>query len=534
MQLAKDSLLQGGKYKIERTLGQGGFGITYLGEHVALNRKVAIKEFFMKEYCERDKETSHVSLGTSGSRELVERFRYKFMKEAQTIAALDHPHIIRIYDVFEENGTAYYVMEYHGNGSLADYVKMCKCLDEKEALQYIHQIADALDYIHKRRMNHLDVKPGNVLLSDRGEVVLIDFGMSKRYDEEGKETSTTPVGISHGYAPLEQYKKTLNQFSPATDIYSLGATLYKLLTGNTPPDAAEMYRKDVLEFSGNITDKTKAAIIKAMQPYREDRPQTIDELLDIWVKDAKSELEDENTELHLKNNPGTLLTIKNKKHDFHWKQWVGWFLCIGLLLGIIFFFTRRDIVSRQDIKEPEMITRPLIKDTVPIVKQDSSISVSHDIVNVNHVTDAIIEPKLTIRTLRNSTDLSAMTTRFKDGDDFYLYLSSTADMYVAVFMEDKGKLFQILPYNIGDGAYKLSQGKGTFFFNSSPNELIMTCENRRAVNKMHVVSSEQQFQMENVKMSSEDELPYLEMADYELMKEKYGLRVETVEIVTSK
>ena len=204
MQLAKDSLLQGGKYKIERTLGQGGFGITYLGEHVALNRKVAIKEFFMKEYCERDKETSHVSLGTSGSRELVERFRYKFMKEAQTIAALDHPHIIRIYDVFEENGTAYYVMEYHGNGSLSDYVKMCKCLDEKEALQYIHQIADALDYIHKRRMNHLDVKPGNVLLSDRGEVVLIDFGMSKRYDEEGKETSTTPVGISHGYAPLEQ------------------------------------------------------------------------------------------------------------------------------------------------------------------------------------------------------------------------------------------------------------------------------------------------------------------------------------------
>ncbi|MBQ7683609.1 MAG: protein kinase, partial [Bacteroidaceae bacterium] len=112
MTLQSGSLLQEGKYRIVRVLGQGGFGITYLAEQVALGRQVAIKEFFMKEMCGRDAETSHVTLGTGAGRETVQRFREKFLKEARNIASLDHPGIVRIYDVFEENGTAYYVMEY--------------------------------------------------------------------------------------------------------------------------------------------------------------------------------------------------------------------------------------------------------------------------------------------------------------------------------------------------------------------------------------------------------------------------------------
>ena len=112
MQLTQNSLLQNGKYRIEKVLGQGGFGITYLGEQVALGRKVAIKEFFMKEYCNRNTATSHVSVGSQGSKDTVDRFRLKFIKEAKLIAALNHPNIIRIHDIFEENGTAYYIMEY--------------------------------------------------------------------------------------------------------------------------------------------------------------------------------------------------------------------------------------------------------------------------------------------------------------------------------------------------------------------------------------------------------------------------------------
>ena len=208
MNLKQGTILQGGKYRIERELGHGGFGITYLATQVGLNRKVAIKEFFMNEYCNRDAETSHVSVPSEGSKELVAKFRKKFIKEAQNIAGLKHPHIISIHDVFEENGTAYYVMEYLDHGSLADVVKRQGRLSEADALRYIRQIADALLYIHERNMNHLDVKPGNILIVETDHAVLIDFGLSKRYDDEGNQTSTTPVGISHGYAPLEQYKKS--------------------------------------------------------------------------------------------------------------------------------------------------------------------------------------------------------------------------------------------------------------------------------------------------------------------------------------
>ena len=152
--------MQGGKYRILSVLGQGGFGITYEAEQVALGRKVAVKEFFMEEYCNRDSTTSQVSVGSEGSRETVERFRAKFIKEARMIAGLDHQNIIRIYDVFEENGTAYYVMEYLSGGSLLDLQKSKERLSENEALGYIHQAASALDYIHSLKINHLDIKPG--------------------------------------------------------------------------------------------------------------------------------------------------------------------------------------------------------------------------------------------------------------------------------------------------------------------------------------------------------------------------------------
>ena len=122
MHLRIGSSLQGGKYKIEKVLGQGGFGITYLATQELLNRKVCIKEFFFKEYCERDTATSHVSLGTQSNHEIVERFMNKFLKEARTISQLEHPNIIRIHDTFKENNTAYYVMEYIEGESLSDRV----------------------------------------------------------------------------------------------------------------------------------------------------------------------------------------------------------------------------------------------------------------------------------------------------------------------------------------------------------------------------------------------------------------------------
>jgi len=274
--------LQGGKYKITGVLGQGGFGITYEGLQTALNRKVAIKEFFMKDFCERDADTSQVSIvGTAGNRSLVERFRVKFIREAQMIAGLeDVPHVIRVYDIFEENGTAYYVMQFVEGGSLENKVKAGGPLSEAQAFDYITQMGEALSRLHARNIMHLDVKPGNVLLRD-GEVFLIDFGISKHYDEAGSATTTSPVGRSKGYAPIEQYRQGgVSSFTPATDIYSLGATAYFLVTGTPPPEAMELIT-DTLPRPAGVSDVLWNVISQAMRPNRNDRPCTVTEFLQL-------------------------------------------------------------------------------------------------------------------------------------------------------------------------------------------------------------------------------------------------------------
>lgn len=289
MTLKEGALLQGGKYKIVRVLGQGGFGITYLGEQTSLGRKVAIKEFFMKELCNRDEATSHVSVGSEGSREMVTKFREKFVKEARNIASLEHPHIVSVIDVFKENGTAYYVMKYCDGGSLAQLIKekYPSGMLETMALKYIREVASALDYIHKRSINHLDVKPANIMLNESDSAVLIDFGLSKQYDAEtGQQTSSTPVGISEGYAPMEQYKKGgVGQFSPSTDIYSLGATLYKLITGQTPLSALDLGEEPLPVF--NASSHVKNAICSAMEHRRADRPQSVAAFLSLLDGDSE-------------------------------------------------------------------------------------------------------------------------------------------------------------------------------------------------------------------------------------------------------
>lgn len=261
-------------------LGQGGFGITYLGIQTGLGRQVAIKEFFMKEHCNRDASTSRVSVGSSGARQMVDAYRQKFLKEARTLAEMDNRHIVRIHDVFEENDTAYYVMEYVDGGSLNDLVKRRGSLPEAEALGYIRQLADALSYIHGRRIMHLDVKPGNIMLRPDGELVLIDFGIAKHYDSGNRETSGTPVGHSPGYAPMEQYQEGgVREFSPATDIYSMGATLYFLLTTTAPPSAQEVYENGLPPLPRFVSSAVCRAIEQAMQPSRKKRLQSVAEFL---------------------------------------------------------------------------------------------------------------------------------------------------------------------------------------------------------------------------------------------------------------
>lgn len=362
MHLKEGSFLQGGRYRIERMLGQGGFGITYLGMQTGLNRKVAIKEFFMKEYCNREKETSHVSVPSIGSKNLVERFRQKFVKEAQIISEFSCPNIIRIYDVFEENGTAYYVMEYHGHGSLSDLVKHRGRLEEAEAVSYIRQVAEALRYIHERNINHLDMKPSNVLLDNNGRAVLIDFGMSKRYDVDGEQTSTTPVGISHGYAPLEQYKKGgVGTFSPATDIYSLGATFYKLVTGITPPDASEGDEDGLYSFPCLVSDGYKQAIRKAMNMKRKDRPQSVDAFLSL----LDTPVGEDGEETFYRDITPVSQPSPNPR-----KWLVPLILCLMTALCIFGFRECRDSISGGEDNDSLFTDTLVQEDTIPVIPSD--------------------------------------------------------------------------------------------------------------------------------------------------------------------
>lgn len=306
-QLSKGAILQGGKYRIESVLGQGGFGITYLATQELLDRKVAVKEFFMRDFCSREGDTSSVTLGTASNRETMERYLNKFLKEARTIAALTHPNIIQIHDMFKENNTAYYVMEYIEGESLSQLIKCRGALSESEAVKYIRSVAEALKYVHERKINHLDVKPGNIMLRHAdNRVFLLDFGLSKQYDAEGNQTSSTPVGISHGYAPIEQYKPGgVKEFSPQTDIYALGATLYYLVTGIVPPSATELFDTE-LAYPETLSASICNAIGTAMKPRKVERPKDVDAFLVLLASEqlvSNVNLKKENTEdeNHLSN-----------------------------------------------------------------------------------------------------------------------------------------------------------------------------------------------------------------------------------------
>lgn len=279
--LAPGTMLRGGSYRIIRFISSGGFGCTYEAEHVMFKERVAIKELFVKDFCQRDYDGS-ISLITEERRTKVQRIREKFIEEARALRQMSHPGIVRVTDVFEENNTAYYAMDYIDGPSLNDIVKANGPLPEHLALCYIRQIAETLRYVHENHRLHLDIKPGNILIDHNGNAILIDFGSSKLYDETSGENNSTLMGLTPGYAPPEQMAHNISHFLPATDIYSLGATLYKILTGKNPVDSTlRASGEELSPISINISSETRLAITLAMALHKKDRPQTMTDFLSI-------------------------------------------------------------------------------------------------------------------------------------------------------------------------------------------------------------------------------------------------------------
>ena len=281
--LQPNTTLQGGKYRIERMLGQGGFGITYLAVQTSDNHQVAIKELFLNGVNERVGTAIQVS--NSANDTLFEKQKEKFKKEAKRIMSLDNEHIVKVYDLFEENNTVYYVMDYLEGESLASKMKReGHPLTESEVMDILPQLLDALSEIHQYQIWHLDIKPANIMLVDNN-IVLIDFGASKQITPS--EMTSTALYFTPGYAPAEQTGMLFNQFGPWTDLYAVGATIFNLLTGKSPLefDIEEFKEDDLPESNLGLMYKM---INWMMQPRRKERPQKAEDVKQKYYADFVS------------------------------------------------------------------------------------------------------------------------------------------------------------------------------------------------------------------------------------------------------
>ena len=299
--LSNMTTLKGGKYRILRPLGHGSFGVTYLATakfvvkgtlgEMETEVKVAVKEFFMGDINTRAADGSSVE-GSGGS--VFANYRKKFRREAENLSKLNHPNIVKVLDVFDENNTTYYVMQYIEGMNLNDYIQKKGRLNETEALCIVNDMGNALSYMHRNRMLHLDIKPKNVMIENDGKAILIDFGLAKQYTATGEPESSTSIGMgTPGYAPIEQANYHQDGTFPVTlDIYAFGATIYKMLTGQTPPHASDLLEDGFPETmfrNLGVSEHMIGCVKKAMEPTKKLRYQAVDVMVgDIECDDVRS------------------------------------------------------------------------------------------------------------------------------------------------------------------------------------------------------------------------------------------------------
>ena len=273
-----------GTYKIESYLASGGFGNTYLAKNIEFDETYAIKEFFVKGVCQRDGNSTTISVSNAENTNSFEQQREKFKKEARRLRSLSNPHIVKVYDLFEENGTAYYVMDYVDGENLSARLKRTNApLAESEVRNYLNQILDGLEAIHNEGMFHLDMKPANIMVDSHDVVKLIDFGASKQQSTVGGATMSTGISYTNGYAPSEQMAQSYDKFGPWTDFYALGATVYKLLTNQDPPSVSDLSEDETEDKHlalpmPNVSEEMKKLVVWMMQVNRLKRPKNVGEI----------------------------------------------------------------------------------------------------------------------------------------------------------------------------------------------------------------------------------------------------------------
>ena len=269
-----------GRYTIEKVLGQGGFGITYLGIDELHEKKVAIKEFFPQGIVTRNIEYEDaVTVTFVGEKDNYNKGKEKFLKEARIMARFSKDEgIVKAQDFFEINNTAYIVMEYLEGITLKQYLRENERIEPEELLELFVPLIESLDEIHSQGLIHRDISPDNIMVLLGGKIKLMDFGAARDYTDFGEKSLS--LILKPGYAPPEQYQ-THGVQGPWTDIYALCATMYKCLTGENPPDAIERVMddnlKEISEFGIPVSKQMEETIIKGMSISARNRYQNIEE-----------------------------------------------------------------------------------------------------------------------------------------------------------------------------------------------------------------------------------------------------------------
>jgi len=359
-------VLHGNKdYTIQNVLGHGGCGILYHATSKVMDGNIeqiheyAIKEYFDKDCCRRG--NNGMVEFTDDSEEMRE-IRDNFRAEATCLKNLKyHRNIVQVNEVFAENGTFYYVMEFLKGKTLRQ--KVTEKLSEKEALKYIADIADALDYLHSEHINHLDVKPDNIMIIGVGDdmrAVLIDFGLSKHFNKSGKLKGKQGYdGASKGYAPKEQYD-IIDEFSPQSDVYALGATLFFLLTGTDPCSGKEITPKYIWShLPDNISDRVANALVKAMNADKDDRTQSIKEFYQNLFEEQSSKHNGVPTEKIRKRKKGNI----GKSNDDKIKKFAVYGIIALVVLGLIYVSS----LMRSPGQKKAVIVDSTRVDTVQVV-----------------------------------------------------------------------------------------------------------------------------------------------------------------------
>jgi len=263
------------EYRIEQTLGIGGFGLTYLATDSNLNLRVAIKEYLPGDLALRCEDQSVQPKSDSN----LDSFKWglsRFLDESRTLASFRHPNIVRVMRFFEANRTAYMVMEFVAGQPLGEWMRSHRPLEQKTVLSIAHSLLDGLEVVHRTGFLHRDIKPGNVFMREDGSPVLLDFG-SARVSSAGSERTAI---VTPGYAPIEQYHSHGNQ-GPWSDLYALGGVLYWMITGNRAVEAVARIRQDVLPPAVQVADRNRysvellTAVDWALAPHEDQRPQSV-------------------------------------------------------------------------------------------------------------------------------------------------------------------------------------------------------------------------------------------------------------------